>query len=122
MSENSTDDEKTVEKVAEQRKRLWARRENNGDETDGRKNGCTLRQKIARTTRERWDNWRKRGNGYGQDENRTVKKVAEVAEERTWYGRERGIVGGVERDELAVEVDRTHVPRGRRKQARWVTP
>jgi hypothetical protein len=48
VAENSTDDEKTVEKLAEQRKRLWARRENNGDEAGGRENGCTLQQKRKR--------------------------------------------------------------------------
>jgi hypothetical protein len=42
VAENSTDDETTVEKLAEKRKRLWARRENNGDEAGGRENGCTL--------------------------------------------------------------------------------
>ena len=55
MAEKSTDDEKTVEKLAEKRKWLWARRDKAGEETGGR--------------------------------------------ERTWSGRERGIVGGVERDE-----------------------
>ena len=50
VAENSTDDEKTVEKLAEKRKRPWARRESHGDETGGRENGCTWVHIVTETS------------------------------------------------------------------------